>query len=311
MDKENKFIPALGIIIFAATIYIYLKLSSSNRVLIPLSFVPLIAGLLIEYGRITKSRKAILRTFLISYCFSFLAFGKGKGMGAYSFEEHIRLWPFLFIGIFILITLIFYFDNLVIKLSDGMTLLYSISIAYWIIGNHYWDNSNMAVKVLIIASIPFILFSLVHGFTYIPLTKQTKFILSLWGSLIVLVLSIDNIYQIFNSPGISTNASLSQNIYIALQYFLLGTSSIYIVQNVIIIGAALPTRAFDFSSNNLLLQRFSGEQDYKMDCFFAAFISITAFSLNYYFNFLPANIMIWIVIAVFPFLLAIFYRIFG
>ncbi len=108
--------------------------------------------------------------------------------------------------------------------------------------------------------------------------------------------------------------ALSDSILAFLEFFLLGISSIYIAQNLTMVGAYLPGKRYMESvreMNEVHLERFSEEQVYAVDSIIISIISLTGFVLNYYFQWVPVNFMIWAMITLAPVLLFGVHRIFS
>ncbi len=121
-------------------------------------------------------------------------------------------------------------------------------------------------------------------------------------------LAIDNIYKVFQNKDIESTKYLSQGLYIGLQYFLLGVSAIYIMQNYILLAAFLPNKNGNYRTDlkeNIKehIERYSDKQVYIGDSFFCTLYALVIYSLNYNYNVLPRNTIIWLVFMTFPLLL--------
>ena len=63
--------------------------------------------------------------------------------------------------------------------------------------------------------------------------------------------------------------------------------------------------------NDAHLKRYSKEQVYIVDSIIVLLISLTGFILNYFFQFLPTNFVIWATIVLTPILLLVTHKLLG
>ncbi|MBK7690105.1 MAG: hypothetical protein IPJ31_02965 [Bacteroidetes bacterium] len=99
-------------------------------------------------------------------------------------------------------------------------------------------------------------------------------------------------------------ASLSESSFAFLQFFLVGISSIYIAQNILMIGAFLPGKHYLYTVREIAdvhIGRYSDEQVYLFDTILVLTVSLFAFVINYTFQYLPTNFMIWTMITITPY----------
>jgi hypothetical protein len=155
-----------------------------------------------------------------------------------------------------------------------------------------------------------------HCFPYFhsKLSNGVKLTLSLWSSVIALVLAVDNFLKLYKYRDIEHLPTFSDSALVFIQFFLLGISSIYIAQNLTMVLAYLPGKKYLETvreMNDVHLKRFSNEQVYIVDAIIVLIISLTAFVLNYFFEFLPTNFMIWATITLTPLLLFLTHKLFG
>lgn len=298
----------LGVLGLALTIYIGYRASISERKLFSLSLLALFAGLLFESFRITANWKNVISKFVVTYLFSLISFLPGKRESVYNFESHIAFWPYIFIFFFSLAIAIFNKDKVTAKLSEGITLLQSLSIIYWTIDYGFMNIDNWFAKTLLIIALLFSAFSIVQALTYLSLSRTVRLILSVWSTLIMFAFAVDNIYRVYHNEDIETTSYLSQGIYIGLQYFLLGVSAIYITQNYILLAGFFPNRNSNYK-NDLKetkrnhIERYSENQVYIGHSILCIFYAVSLYGLNYKFEILPRHTMIWLVFLTFPLLL--------
>ena len=92
----------IGLILIGLTVYIGFRFHNSHRRLIPISVLALIAGVIFEGRKLSDNWKIVSLKALGAFVLSFFAFLPGKNEGNYNFENHIELWPYVFIIIFFL-----------------------------------------------------------------------------------------------------------------------------------------------------------------------------------------------------------------
>jgi len=302
----------VGLLLLALTIYVGFRLQSSSRHLIPISVIALLSGVLFESKRLTEKWLTVFFTGLGSFIFSFLAFLPGKKEHIYNFENHIEMWPYMFIFFFILFSIAFHGDKIIPKLTEGITLLQSIAVIYWVVDYGFIDTDSLFLKSLMVVGLLFSLFSVFHAFTHTILSRTSRLTLSIWSSIIMLLFAADNIYRVYQNEQIENTADLTHGLYIGLQYFLLGISSIYIVQNFLMLTGFLPDKNRFFNSEYYRdikklksdhIKRYSDRQVSILHSLFCVLFTGTIFFLNYHYQILPRHVAIWTVFVVFPFIL--------
>jgi hypothetical protein len=113
------------------------------------------------------------------------------------------------------------------------------------------------------------------------------------------VFAIDNTIRVFSNE-VESSKYLSQELYIGLQYFMLGVSAVYMVQNYILLTGFLPSRNGNYKRDlqeniQTHIERYSDKQVFIGDSLFCIFYSTTIYSLNYEYHVLPRNTTIWLV----------------
>lgn len=299
-------IGALGI---ALTIYIGYRASLSDRKLFSISLLALFGGLLFESFRLSRNWKTVIAIFFGSYLFSLLSFLPGKREQHYNFENHIQNWPYVLLFFFALTFAIFYKDKVTAKLSEGITLLLSLSFIYWTIDYGFTNYNNWFAISLISIAFLFTTFSILNALTNLHLSKGVRLTLSIWSTIILFAFAIDNIIRVFTNPDIESSY-LSDGLYIGLQYFLLSVSAVYIMQNYMLLAAFLPSKNGNYK-NDLRenkkdhIDRFSDQQVSFGNSLFCILYAGTIYWLNYTYQILPRHTMIWLVIMTFPLILFI------
>ena len=312
--KTMAFLYKIGVVlsVLAAigfTIYIGYRVSMSEHNLLPVSVIALFVGAVIESFRICKDWKIVAKNFLISYLGSFFCFLPGKRERVYNFETHIMLWPYAFLLVFSLLFITKYKEKITAKLTEGITLLLSISMLYWCLDvGLFSDFDNKFLVFLAVFVVFSSLASIFYILTDIELTKNHRLILSIWSAIIILVFSIDNIYNVYNKGDLESSKLFSENFILAVQHFLLGISSMYFVQNAALILRFLPSKGGNYSEDLAKIKkehiyRYSDQQVDSYLAFLCLVYSLVLYGLNMKYHIFPRNVMIWFVIFTFPMIL--------
>ncbi len=234
----------IGLLGLALTTYVAMRIEESGRRLIPISVIAIIAGVLFEGRRLSDKWSTLLLTALGSFIFSFLVFLPGRGEHDYNFENHIEMWPYWFVIIFAIGSIALHGKKVTPKLTEGITLLQSIAVVYWVVDHGFLASSNLIFKSLMVIGLLFSLYSAFHAFTYTILSRSIRLTLSIWSTLIMVLFAYDNIYRVYQNEKIENTTELIQGIYIGLQFFLLGVCCIYMVQSFLMLMGFLPGRDF-------------------------------------------------------------------
>jgi hypothetical protein len=304
----------LGVLGIAMTIYIGYQSSISDKKLFSISLLALFTGLIFESFRISDNRKKVILIFVGSYFFSLINFLPSIIDPNHNFDKYIERWPYIFVVIFAFGFAIFNVDKVTTKITEGITLQLSISLIYWTSDYDFNNYSKWYEIVLLIIGISFTIFSLLNAFTNLKLTATTRLSLSIWSTIIMFAFAVANIFRIFNNGDIENNINLSQSLYIGIQYFLLGASAIYIVQNYVLLASFLPRKNENYQNDLKVIMkqhadRFSEEQVFINHSLFCILYSVTLYGLNYTCQILPRDTMIWFVFMTFPLILQLTERI--
>jgi hypothetical protein len=300
----------IGSLSLILLLYISYRMYLTERTLIPISIFALIAGAIFEAKYLLKKWSETLGIALISFFLSFISFLPGKREHNYDFENHIQIWPFCFLVIFLVIIISANKNKVIPKLTEGITLMQSIAILYWIADSDLIKNHNIFLNSIIFLSLLFSLFSIFHAFTKTELTRRSRLTLSIWSTIIFVLFAIENIIRTFLNEQIE-NSDITNGFYSGLQYFLLGVSSIYIVQNFIMLIAFAPRKGAFFNKEYYKdlktlkadhINRYSSQQIDILHSLFCVIFTSSIFYLNYYYKIVPKHIAIWLVFVTFPFI---------
>jgi hypothetical protein len=306
---------AVGVLSLILLLYISYRMYLTERNLIPVSIFALIAGAVFETKRLTEKWWIVISTALGSFFFSFLAFLPGKREHNYDFENHIQIWPYCFLIFFLIFTIAFNKDKVIPKLTEGITLLQSIVIIYWVVDFGLITTDNLFLIILMCLGLLFSIFSIFHAFTHTELTRTNRLTLSIWSTIIFVLLATENIIRIFQNEQIENTENITSGFYIGLQYFLLGISSVYIVQNYFMLIGFLPGKGTFFNKQYYKdlkelksehIKRYSMQQIDILHSLYCIIFTSGIFYLNFYYKIVPKHIAIWIVFVTFPLILYIY-----
>ncbi len=296
------------------TIHIVFRIAASERKLLSISLVALYLGVIVESLRIYTDRKQLFYHFVSAYAFSLLFFLPGKNEENYSFETHVEIWPYGFLFIFLLLSAIAFKEKTTAKLTEGVTLILSISFLYWMFEMGYFSLRKWYTFVFVILAGAFSLYSLVNAFFNLKLSRKNRLWLSIWSTIIVFVIAIDNIISVYKRGDIETNKLFTDNVFLFVQYFLLGISAVYIMQNYILLTTFLPSKNGNYKQDlkeniNDHISRYSDSQVSVFGSVLCVFFTSGIYFLNYKYSLLPKNITIWIVIITFPVIIGLINKI--
>ncbi|MFN2424317.1 MAG: hypothetical protein ABR572_11160 [Cryomorphaceae bacterium] len=298
---------------FATYGYIFFYAHDSGEGELPVMVLPMVAGIIFENWRLSRNWKAIQIKLLVALLGSLFAFAYGKGEVVYDFERHLSFWPFFFIFLFVMYSVFFHEDRSVVGMGKGVTLLQTTALIYLLIEREWYAMLTGMWAILLVVVGIFTAFTLYRAFSKRKLADQQRLALSLWSSLIMLIFSADLIYRVLIStpsePFLSTNGLLA-----ALQFFLLGVSSIYILRNLQMLAIYLPHdghfyggthRAIIKKLNKLHIARYSKSLLPTVDAVILLLLALLLYSLNYIYAFLPDYTLIWTVFWISPLLISL------
>ncbi len=161
-----------SIVLFICVFYDAFKMPASGKELVPYSIFWLITGVVFEGVRLTEKKMTVLYLVAGSLIGSFFLTIHSN----YDFEEGVQVWPYTFIFVFSFFSVILHDKKLVLKLTEGITLIQSIAIIYWIVDNGFLLEYGLIAKLLLLIALLFSLFSGFHALAYRPITETTRFV---------------------------------------------------------------------------------------------------------------------------------------
>jgi hypothetical protein len=287
-------------------IYIFSRMIKSDRNLLSLNLIPLILGIIFENRRLSTDWKIILLKLVKAIPWSFLAFIPYQT--PYNFENNIEIWPFVFLLSFVVISISYYEELAMVKLTEGVTFLQAISLLYWVFDEIFHNHKSIAPITLIFAIFMFS-YSTFHAFTHYSLNRKTRLNLSVSTSVIIFIFAIDHLIRVYKNTQ-TQSVSIFLNF---LQYFLLGVSSLYIIMNILTLLGYIARLSNKRSAlrelDRLHIDRYSSKQVSVSDALVCLLFCGTVYYLNFSYRFIPAHTAIWLSIILFPYFLTFFHKI--
>ncbi len=308
-----------GILSLSFLGYVFFHVYKSEGNVLSILIIPLILGIIFENYRLSSDWKTIALKIIGSLMLSVFAFMPGKQERPYNIENHIEDWPYYFIFFFVVISVINHGKKTIPRLTEGITLIQSISIIYWVMDFGLQNFENGWSYLLLLIGLLFCFISFIYAFSYLTLKSNIRFFLSIWSSIIMLIFAIDLIKSIDGFQAFSDFKIMDQNLNI-LQYFLVGVSLIYVFQNAIMLAVYIPTKYRFFNSvyleqirdmNKKHIERYSDNQINISDAFVALIFTSGFYFFNYKYQIMPRNTIIWLVFWVFPFVIVLKEKLIG
>jgi hypothetical protein len=112
----------------------------------------------------------------------------------------------------------------------------------------------------------------------------------------MLVLAIDNMVKAYRASDNEHLPGTQESVLAFVSFFLLGVSSIYIARNIALVFGYLPHKGWLANIrqvNDVHLSRYSDAQLSGTEAVFVLSLSMVLFGLNYMFQWVSVNFMIW------------------
>ena len=316
-SNRNSCVIAIFVLIAMASVialfFIFKKVLVTEKALVSLTFLPLIFGIIFELKRLRVCWQDIIVQIVLALGFSLIvAFIPWKKETLYTFEGHIGNFTFVFVALFLIISIIYFIENkkkekLTAPLSEGILFVQSLSILYLIFDVLDFKNLHFLEIILFIIGVLFSSISIFHAFSQRKHHSSSKFILSLWSSIIMLLFGLIYIKSVFQYE-ISEQYSFGNNTISFIQYFLFGTSAIYMLRNLYFIFGFLPLKGETSAEyekrktdlKNIHIDRFSEQQLPIFTALFCLLFVGGIYFLNFKFQWIASFTMIWLVFTFFP-----------
>lgn len=300
--SNSTLLKGIAIAILPFFLFIAYVLYRSEKSVVPLSIFALLAGVFIESKRLSKKWSTVFYKFLAALAISAFTFLPFNDEINYNIENHITTWVYVFLSTFLFISLGFHREKIKLFLSEGVTLNLSVGITYWLVENQFYNSTSLVIKSAVTLFIVVALFTIINTFLRFKLTATIRLLLSIWSSMVLMFLAVDNISNLFNHQ-VEDAFLIMDKAIIVIQYFFLGISSIYILLNIFMLMEFLPDRSAKTKKEHIdnfnaikleHINRYSENKTSKKLALICLVVSVVFYFSNYLFQFLPTNAAIWL-----------------
>ena len=127
--------------------------------------------------------------------------------------------------------------------------------------------------------------------------------------MIMIIFATEHIFSVFNSQNIEDTDAVNGSI-LTLEYFILGISSMYILQNFLMVTEYLPSRNRFYDKthmkdikamNKTHIERYSEKQVMKFDSSLCLLYCSSFYFINYKYQIIHRQTAIWIIILTLPY----------
>lgn len=297
-----------SLVLVAITVLLVRRAYQSEKELMPLGIIALLGGLAFEYRRVFGSWRSLLHMFLGMYAVSLTAFIPLDGNKPYDIETRIGMWPFWFCFLVTIAAMAKDRERITTRMDEGSVLLVSIAFAYWLSSQWQFDIRSGFDAFLLMVVVVACGFVLLHAFTDRPLTRWHRLLLSLWGTCVILTLSVDNALRVWGMDQGPYTTDIWDRMLLFVAFFMLGISSMYLVNNAFLLIDLMPSRGASLSQyrkelkaiKKVHLERFDTHQIPTRYAGYCLLYSLAVYVPNAVFDWVPAHLAIWGVVVSFP-----------
>ena len=255
--------------------------------------------------RISKDWKLTILKIFGSLILSLVVFMDKTGLTQDRIQETLTIWSYTFIAVFGITSMLYHNEKVILKMSEGISLLQSISFIYWINEMYREEILNHYIIVFIVSS--FSILSIYNSFSYKKLSPNNKLALSLWSSMIMIVFSIETFFSIIKNE----NHKISEIPFLIttyLEYFILGVSLVYLLKNAQLLSRYFPDKSEGYKKfkkrigkvNQIQINRYSDNQLKRKDTLFALIVLPLIYFSNYQYELFEPRLLIWGLFIIFP-----------
>lgn len=267
--------------------------------------IPITIGVTYENLRISKDWKLTILKIFGSLILSLVVFMDKTGLTQDRIQETLTIWSYTFIAVFGITSMLYHNEKVILKMSEGISLLQSISFIYWINEMYREEILNHYIIVFIVSS--FSILSIYNSFSYKKLSPNNKLALSLWSSMIMIVFSIETFFSIIKNE----NHKISEIPFLIttyLEYFILGVSLVYLLKNAQLLSRYFPDKSEGYKKfkkrigkvNQIQINRYSDNQLKRKDTLFALIVLPLIYFSNYQYELFEPRLLIWGLFIIFP-----------
>lgn len=319
LSKTNPTVVLFLLCVFLIAIGLWVVDAAGKKInTLSLGYIAFFLGSIWELYRITVDWNCVLKTVLGALGFSLLNFFPYDDERSYSLQNHLDNWPVAFALGFILIVVVFFEDKLIPVLAEGVTLLHSIALSYWLLD--LYNSGKTGPMWLLLCAIP-VLFSAAHAFTDITLSKNDRLWLSIWSSVVMAIFGVNYVtavVQMENIESLLVADMTGRGSYVFLECFLLGASGAYIAQNLCMLIGFLPGKYTFFNAQyfreikELSTQHIDRYCDKQVDKTQALLVTVVCgvwLGSNILFNFVSRDFAVWVTLVLIPLFIACIIRV--
>jgi hypothetical protein len=262
-----------------------------------LSYASFLLGLVFQLWISSRSLKETFVILLMGFSASLLGFVPGKNEQHYSLQQRLEVWPVVAVITIVISAVVVLWNKLLAPLYEGTLLVIGFGYAYWIFEhNRQWQLGPISLCLLLIPVLPVF----ISAFSYLVLNTGIRLYFSLASSIFLLVLGAEFTFRVFQLPRIEDlgpSADLTDAAFIALQFFLLGATSIYLVYQLGMLTDLLPGKSENMETYiprvrkamTAQIDRFSTEQIPVSLALVAFLVFALPLALNYLCQFAPPS----------------------
>jgi hypothetical protein len=216
------------------TAFIAYKVFQTERTLISLSTIALMLGLVFESLRLGGFRKEIMRELLLAYACSFIVFIPMR-FEEYGLMSRISTWPAVFIGAYVIFSVILFKDRIIPKINLTHTFVCLLAFVYYAYEwDWFWDESWL-YRCLAFSGLLSTLFVLFLSLRKGVLTQRIRLMLSVFSALLMIFFAAEFAIELFVSTKYAREITWLEKLDLFFPYFVLGMGLVYTMQNIYLI----------------------------------------------------------------------------
>lgn len=297
-------------IVLVCYCFVFIKAFINHQFHIPLTIISLLCGVFYQSYQIIRNKEKILIYSILSLFLSALSFISIQSNSS----NPLIIWVYFYLGAYLIVFSLEHHQSLTTPFGEGISFLFAFGICYWFFEKQMLGVDTVLSTFITIILLIFLLYSILHAFFEIKHHHLSRFLLSFFTCCSILILSIDQIIELYSQGDITSEHRWVERLILLFRYFLLGLSSLYVFQNLMLLLSYLPnkyTRSYfsDVKQNTLIhIKRFSEDQISKTEACFALIFTVSVYSLNYIYQIIPINMSIWLSILLVPLVIQSFFH---
>ena len=271
--------------------------------MLEVKLISIILGLFYVNYRYSDKLVTFFITSLVAFSVSFLCLLPFFNENQFNFNEQIQHYPYWFVVTYAILNHTVNRKNNKIILTEGITLMQSLAIVYWGFDLKLYQERDTVLLSIFGFGLLFCLYACYHALSKSLLTRNSRLYLSICISVITIIFAFDFLVHLLIKDQHVSNSFYSQ-LLIGVQFFLLGVSSMFILQNTMLLFRFRYARGKELVDlKNEHIDRFSNKQIERSAALTCLLYATMIYSINFFFHIVPKNTAIWIVFVTFPFVL--------